>query len=112
MARSIGIHWRDGSEYALVEQISASDVEPFVFDTIWDASEAGYTSVNMSNITLIAALFNDSCEIRDSYPPLGRYFEMCPVDAVAAAEVGQQVSSYHGGACTHTVLAELGVNTS
>jgi hypothetical protein len=99
-------------DWALVEEIAATDAAPFVFDTVWDASEAGFTNISMPNITVIAALFNDSCEMRDSYPPYERYFEMCPVDAVAAAGVGYEATSSHEGDCSHTVLAEIGLNTS
>lgn len=99
-------------DWAVVGEIVASDNAPFEFDTVWDGSEAGYGDISISNVSVVAVLFNDSCEIRDSYPPYGRYFEMCPVDAVAEADVGQECTSNHEGICSHTVLAEIGLNTS
>ena len=110
---SFNDYYGDPYHFGLLDYIRNEDIEiedNFNIHTFISIEE--YPDLDLENIMIIAALFNEESHEKYSYPPDKGLFQAHYVDAAAAAKPGLPGPNTVTEDFTHTVLCEMGTRKS
>ena len=97
--------------YSFFDYVYDDDIEIPYLDTYEDTF-SWQGDVDVDNMIILAAVFNENSERNYANPPNGRPYDAHPVDASAGVLPGESYTNVQNEEFTHTIFCEIATATS